>query len=463
MLRKVLLVLSGNAAASILMLLRTVVVARLIPVEDFGIAATFALAMAVVEMMSALGLQQQIVQAREGDDPRFQASLQGFQLLRGLAAGAALVALAAPLAAFLRIEQATWGLMALGVVPVLNALVHFDIHRLQRQHRFGPVVVQSTLPPLASLLAVWPLASWLGDWRVMLGAILVQALLGAVLSHLVAERRFRLGFDRAILAGSLRFGWPILVNGALLFLVFHGDRLVVGRELGLAALAIVSMGMTLTLSPVFVATRSIQTLLLPGLSAALRDGQAAQADRLTRALHESALASGTALVVATSLVLVPLVQPVLGADYAALTVLLPWFAALNAARAAKAGPSTVALAHGLTGLAAWGNVPRVLGVGLAWVALREGHGLPTVFQIAILTEALGHVIAMALLDARERQPIRLLVAPTALALAVAAAAVALPAAGLGTGPAALVLVLLAAAQMALSPGLRTLVRRRRRA
>ena len=56
MLRSALLILSGNAAASILTLARNLIVARLISVENYGIAATFAIAMAVVEMASALGI-----------------------------------------------------------------------------------------------------------------------------------------------------------------------------------------------------------------------------------------------------------------------------------------------------------------------------------------------------------------------------------------------------------------------
>jgi hypothetical protein len=82
MFRSALLILSGNAAASLLLLARNLIIARLIPVADYGVASTFAIAMAVVEMASALGLQQQIVQARNGEDPRFQSALQGFQVLR---------------------------------------------------------------------------------------------------------------------------------------------------------------------------------------------------------------------------------------------------------------------------------------------------------------------------------------------------------------------------------------------
>jgi len=167
MLRKLILIFSGNAAASLMLLARNLLISRLIPVEDYGIAATFAVAMAVVEMASQLGLQQMIVQAREGDDPKFQAALQGFQVLRGVIAGVMLFFLAGTIATFLRIPEVAWAYQLMATVPILNALQHFDIHRLNRQMQFLPMVLTGAVPALLSLLAVWPLAIWMNDYRVI--------------------------------------------------------------------------------------------------------------------------------------------------------------------------------------------------------------------------------------------------------------------------------------------------------
>ena len=53
MYRSALLVLSGNAMVAVLFLARSLVIARLIPVADYGIAATFALAMANLETLES--------------------------------------------------------------------------------------------------------------------------------------------------------------------------------------------------------------------------------------------------------------------------------------------------------------------------------------------------------------------------------------------------------------------------
>lgn len=172
MFRTVLIILSGNATASLLTLARNLLIARLISVEDYGIAATFAISVAIVEMLSALGLQLQIVQAKDGEDDRLQAGLQGFQMLRGIFSATVLFFAAEPIAVFLGIEHAAWAFKAMAAVPLMTALVHFDVHRLHRQMRYLPEILTTTIPAALSLLATYPLYIIFGDFRVMLFAIL---------------------------------------------------------------------------------------------------------------------------------------------------------------------------------------------------------------------------------------------------------------------------------------------------
>lgn len=391
LLRKALLILSGNAAASLLLMLRNLIVARLIPVEDYGIAATFALAMAVVEMASAFGLQQQIVQAKEGDDPHFQAALQGFQLLRGLASGAILFLLAGPLAQFMGIPQVAWAYQVLAIVPVLNALVHFDIHRLNRQMRFGPLLWNGILPALASLLLIYPLVQWFGDWRVMLWAILAQAAAATLTSHLMAERRWRIVFDLSIISGSMRFGWPILMNAILLFLVFQGDKLIIGRLLGMEALAVFAMGLTFTLTPTLVLAKSAQNFFLPRLSTAI--GTADYPPLALRTMHSIALAA-LAFVTLTFLLGAPLVLFLLGDKYADLIPLILWFAIGQGLRVMKAGPAIVALAIGQTANAMIANLLRILALPFAVIAAANGASLLDLLMIGILAEGLGLMMSI---------------------------------------------------------------------
>jgi O-antigen/teichoic acid export membrane protein len=409
--RSALLILSGNAATAVLLLIRNLLVARLIPVADYGVAATFAMTMAIVEMMSTFGLQQQIIQARDGADPRFQAAVQGFQVLRGVMATVVLVLIAHPVAAFLGIPEVAWAYQVLAIAPLLHSLMHFDTHRFKRQMRFLPGVLTTLSSSGTAVLIVWPLAMLFDDWRVMLYSILLQATVGTLVSHLVAERPYRLVFDRAIMQRNLRFGWPLLLNGMLLYFVFHGEKLLVGRELGMEALAIFAMGITLTLAPTLPAAKSAQNFFLPQLSAVARPDQIPSADfrHLAMATVQSGVLIGGLLIVAIALAGGPLILSVLGEKYQSLIPLLGLLAGLSAIRIYKAGTSIVALSCAHTVNALISNIFRVSGLPIAWFVLIRGGTLEAVIWISITAEGMGLLASLFLLRRRVFLPLRPLV------------------------------------------------------
>lgn len=440
MFRSVLLILSGNAAASLLLLARNLIVARLISVEDYGIAATFAVTMAVVEMMSQLGLQQQIVQAKDGDDARFQAGLQGFQVLRGLIAAGVLFLAAGWIADFLNVPHVAWAYQVMAFVPVLNALQHFDIYRLNRQMRFWPMVLTGAVPALLSLAVIWPLYAWFGDYRVMLWAIVVQFAFMLVVSHLVAERPYRAILDRKIMAGSLRFGWPLLINGMLMFAVFNGDKLIVGRELGMATLAIFAMGFTLTLTPTLVMAKSAQNFFLPQLSKAAgartdaETGADTGVDARTAAgagafpfvsmvTMQAIVVMGVAIVVGIALIGAPLINGLLGDKYAALIPFMIWLAVMQAVRVAKAGPALVALAVGQTTNTMIANLIRIAALPVCWYIATTTGDLMMIIWVATLGEVLGYAVSLVLVRMRLALSLRGLAGPLVLSGLLSAACI----------------------------------------
>jgi Membrane protein involved in the export of O-antigen and teichoic acid len=394
MLRTALLIVTGNASASALLLARNLLLARLIPVADYGVAATFAMIMAVIEMTSTLGLQQQIVQSKRGDEPDFQAALQGFQLLRGGLGALALLVLAGPIAQFLSIPQAASAYRWLALVPLFNALQHFDTHRAQRAGRYRPLILTGTLPALVAFIAVWPLALIFNDWRAALWAILLYAALGALTSHFVAERPYRPRLDGPVMRESLRFGMPLLANAALMYLVFQGDKIIVGRLAGMEELAIFAMGMTLTLTPSLIGAKSVQNLFLPKLSSAHGRDDAAEHRWFAAATFEGMFLTGSTLLLGTLLVGPIVVVAVLGEKYASLLPLLIPFALLNTIRAIKNGPSTVALSAGQTDNGLWGNVPRIAVLPLSyWALVQTGSMLPVIW-LGIIGELAGLALAL---------------------------------------------------------------------
>ncbi len=415
--RKIITILSGNAGSAILLLARNLMIARLISVEDYGVATTFALTMALVEMSTQFGLQQQIVQDADGDDPHFQAVMQGFQVLRGVTAGVLMFALAGPIAAFLNIPDVAWAYQVMALMPILRALQHFDIHRFSRSMKYGPMLLTGVIPAAVSLAAIFPLALWMTDYRVMLFALLLQEALGVLTSHVLASRPYRLAFDRAIIARSLSFGWPLLLNGLLLFLVMQGDKLIVGRQLGMAALGVFGMGITLTLTPTLILAKSTQSFFLPQLSTVATTQDAARFNAMACATFQAGLLNGVMMLLGAFILGIPLLHLLLGDKFADLQPLLIWLAAQQGIRVFKSGPSTVAVACAVTSNALYPNLVRIIGLPIAWAAVANGGGLWDVVFIALVTEGMGYAVALLLARVRLGIKLRPLV-PSLMACAI---------------------------------------------
>lgn len=414
------MLVSGNAFGSALLLIRNLIIARLVSPEDYGIASTFAVAMSIVEMLSYLGLNQMIVVDRDGDDPAVQKAMQGFQLLRGVLSSLILLAIAVPYARFLGVEHVAWAYQVIAFIPLVNGLQHFDMHRLKRHLNFRPWIVTQAIPPLVSVLAIWPLAYLYGDYRIMLVSLFIQAGSMVALSHVMAERRYALSLDFALIRRATVFGWPLLLNGVLLFGVFNGERLIVGRELGMSQLAVFSMSITLTLTPTLVLAGATQSLFLPALSGA-RD-RIESFRWLGTAAVEAGLAIGVGLILGMALLGGPVIHLLLGAKYAGMLDILVPMAVMQAVRVAKSGASTVALAKERSGNAAAANLIRVLSLPLSWYAVTHTGDVLTIIYIAMAAEVAGYLVSLRLAAKRTGLLLGPLVLPSLLSTLAGVAA-----------------------------------------
>lgn len=412
MLKKALMLVSGNAFASALLLVRNLIVARLISPDDYGIASTFAISMSIVEMMSYLGLQQLMVVDKDGDDPHFQTAMQGFQVLRGVFSSLVMYLISVPYAQFMGIEHVAWTFQVMSVVPLMNALQHFDQHRMKRVMNFRPSILIGVIPALFSVIVIWPIAMMFHDYRIMLWSMILQTAATVVLSHILAERPYGLRLDRDVMKRSMIFGWPLLMNGVMLFAVFNGEKLIVGRELGMAELAVFSMAFTLTLTPTLILGNSIQTMFLSQLSQAQE--RQAEFQRVGTVTIEASLVIGVLLVVGTSLFAGPVIALLLGPKYASMMDLIVPMAILQGVRSGKTGSSVVALARKRSGNSIAANVFRVGSLPIAWwIAIRTGD-INLIIWVGVAAEVLGFLLSLYLVKTRVGMSIRAVMVPVLL-------------------------------------------------
>jgi O-antigen/teichoic acid export membrane protein len=384
-----------HAVVAVLGLVRNLMIARWLSVEDFGIASTFALTMALVEMSANIGLDRLIVQSKEGDSPAFQATLQGLQVVRGLLGSVFLFLLAYPLSEIFKSPGALWAYQTMAVIPLIRSLVHLDLNRFQRARIFWPSITTETTAQIVSTAVALLWAYEGGDYRSMLFALIAQQVTWSVLSHILAERRFQVGWNPSVIKQAVSFGWPLLLNGALMFGTFYGDRVIVGNQLGPAVLGWFSVAYMLTLLPSTLLMRVVQTLGLPVLSQS--EANPARFKTLALVATEAGCLVAVLLVLGNALCGGLLIHMLFGAKYDLATTILVPLATVQALRLARSGPSVVAIAQRQTTNPMWANLLRVAFLPLAYIAALKGEGVATVVWIAVAGEFAGLVLSFVLI------------------------------------------------------------------
>jgi O-antigen/teichoic acid export membrane protein len=418
MIRSAGILLGGNIGVALLKFLRNVLLARLLSVEDFGTASTFAVIFATIEMLGSLSLDRLLIQARDGDRPELQATLQTMQILRGVLLALLLLATAGPLARFMSVPEVAWGFQLMALIPLFQGLMHFDIARAQRDMNFMPIIKVVLGAECATLLMIYPLFLVLGDYRAALFALLLQQALMSAISHILAERRYRLAFDRAILMRAFAFGWPLLLDAILVFGMFQGDRLIVANRLGVTDLAFYSLAFMLTFMATTVLAKTLNQLLLPKLSALQDDPEAFRL--FSWIAVQAGLVVGLAVAAAFSVFGPDLVRIVFGAKYDGAILIMVWLAIMQAVWNGKMGIALVALARARTKVALVANVPRILLLPLSWVLLDRGAEMVVVVWVATFGYALAMILSLHLMRRRLHVPIRGLLRPILLWAAVLA-------------------------------------------
>jgi O-antigen/teichoic acid export membrane protein len=350
---------------------RSVAFAWAIGPDELGRAMMLALTVRLVEMASDAGVDRLMVQARDGHSAGFQADLQGALVLRGVAAAILLICAAPILAVLFADGPSAASYAALAAVPLLRGFAHLDFRRAERVRRHGRMALVEGGATLAMAASVLPATAALGDHRAMAWVLIAHSLAFALLSHVVATRRYRLGVSRTALLRVWRFGAPLMLNAVLLFAIFYADRMIVAQAYDWATLAVYGVALQLALLPAQIVGRAAASLLLPGLRRAIATGTLGAVWPRILAAHAGlavALVAGFALLAPAAIALVygPQFRP---------DIALAFAVGLAAGfRVLRTPFSQLAVASGRTGDPARANLVRAL--ALVPAAILAALGLP---------------------------------------------------------------------------------------
>ncbi len=434
-------VLAGSQIASqVAIFVRNLLVVRALTPPEYGIAATFLLALTLGQSFANLSIGTLVVQAPDGEEPSFQRTAQFAQAIQGFALGLLLL-LGAPLIGYMfQTPDAVWCYRMLGIAAVAQGLVHFDPTRFKRRDRFAPQAATELFAELASLAFVAAALSFIHDYTIAMWAVICQNCALAISSHVLAERRYGWSLERSFAARIFSFGWPMLMSSVLLYVVMQGDRFLVGSAATLTTLAtdwfgaawqsthvfdktdlaLFSIAVSITLMPTTLIARVIGNMVFPALSRNQADPVRFQ--RVYSACAVLNAIAGTSAAVFFILAGANATALIYTESYRGVGAFIGWLGVIQALRILRGSLQGASLAMGDSQLPLWSLVARMVVLPMAiWVTI-TGGSLADLALTSVAGECVSLGVALIGLKRRFAMPFSILVPPILFAGAVLAAA-----------------------------------------
>jgi len=253
----------GIILDALLPLVRLIVLARLLPQDEFGIAVTVLVTIGIVEMCTDMGLPQSAVRGSEAvPNSPFMGTLHSLAVLRS---GVMMMLVIAALS----IQMVTFGspigvdMIVLAVaILALRAFDNLHLKQLTREYNFWREAML-----MGGAQVVWTIVTVISAWLAPSPASLLHGMLAAAIwvafySNALASESWRPQWNKAAAMEAFRFGAPLSPNG-IASAVVASDRLIVSNFLGARQVALYGVVIGLATLPRAILWRFSVSILVP--------------------------------------------------------------------------------------------------------------------------------------------------------------------------------------------------------
>lgn len=419
-----------------IVLVTTIVLARLLSPEEYGLVALALVVMSYAETIADAGVAQALVYLEKTTEAMRSALLLSI-LAGGFLTGAA-VAGAPLIADFFGRDDVTPLVRVLAVSLFASALAAVPESLLRRELLFRRLTAGTVVRSMATgALAMGLAFAGHGAWSLAIGTAAGTAAYAltcwALLPQQVSWKLWRV--HPPTLRANLAYGAPVAGSNLLARLVFDLDYLIVGRILGAQALGYYTMAFRLPELLIINVFFVLSTVLFP-LYARIRHDPELLAVGYLRSVQFQSLYGVTAGV-GLAVVAPGLVPALFGEQWTPAVVPLIFLALYAAARSLGAGANDVYKAIGRPGLSVWVSLARLaVLVPALLLATRWGIAGVAVAQLGItLLFACGmQALAARVIGVRPRQLLGAVAPGICCGLAVALAGLGLRALPWPHGP-----------------------------
>ena len=246
--------------------LRSLILARLLVPEDFGL---FAMALTIVGAANAvttIGLDSKIIANKFETEDELRVHLDtvwSTELTRSIIVVLLVSLCAFPTARFYGQSQLKVIIPVLASAILMRGFQNIGLVLLRKESNFGRIFWFDLATNVVGVVLTVALAAVLQNiWALVFGN-LITTTIGTCLSYIFHSYRPSLRFDRTALTQTLHFGKFAILFAVASYVSNVADNIMVGRLLGFAALGNYSLAFNIASAPIIVVIFSVTAVLLP--------------------------------------------------------------------------------------------------------------------------------------------------------------------------------------------------------
>lgn len=358
----------------------TLILARLLLPEDFGLVAVATAIVAILELLTGFGFDLALIRDRDANRDHYDTAWS-LNVAIGVGIAALMLLLAVPAGDFFRDGRVTVILVVLSMSPILAGMENIGVVAFRKELRFRREFVFLTGKKVAMFATAVPLAAIIGNYWALVSGIVAGRLAGTLLSYWMHPYRPRWSLKRC--ADLLGFSkWMFVVN-IVNFIKLRFADFAIGRLEGPGALGIYNVGSEIASMPTSELVAPINRAVFPGYSLMEGDKEALRRAYLsvTGVVALLALPAGAGIA-AFAPVLVPLALGPRWLDAIPVMQILAFFGLVTAL---QSNSFSIFLAIGKP------RIPAILGGGHALllmgglIAVVPSHGILGAAWVTLVT------------------------------------------------------------------------------
>ena len=258
-------VIASRIIQQLFYLTRTIVLARLLSPNDFGLFGIALLALTMLDTFSRTGFRQAIIQKKD-NTTSYLDTVWTIGLIRGVIIASILFLIAPYVAVFFNTEKAVAILRVIGLAMVFRSLTNIAVVYFEKELKFHKYFVYEITGSVTDLaVSVSAALIFRSVWALVLGR-LAGNFMRCITSYIIDPYRPQFSLNMSKAKELFGFGKWVLGSSILVFLITQGDDIVVGKIIGATALGFYQMAYLLSNLPATEITYVISQVTFPAYS-----------------------------------------------------------------------------------------------------------------------------------------------------------------------------------------------------